>query len=334
MLRHIDGKVDLSVPLYVQPDVLGMKISVRIDEHNGTIGFPLAPDTGFPAAGEVALLQSAVLGVRPLPETTLAGSLGARWGYIGIASGEAFVESLRIRISIGGTGGFVPDQMRTFGRAFDMWYSTVRDWVCAWSGQLRHREFDHEESRVRATISVDGKAGLYGSGITGGRVVIGETAVTREQVESAFYCASKGYALPLQHALLQRAQSDFMNGNFRQAAINACTAAEVSLSTAVRAALNYANVREKTVTNIMRQSSGAVEIFRLFVITGGKSTVSDDRVMDQLAKPRNDAVHAGVSSTQNDAQRAIATANAIVEAAAPLPEPADAKRSARKSTDL
>ena len=54
--------------------------------------------------------------------------------------------------------------------------------------------------------------------------------------------------------------------------------------------------------------------------------------MDQLAKPRNDAVHAGVSSTQNDAQRAIETANAIVEAAAPLPEPADARRLARKLT--
>ena len=334
MLRHIDGIVDLSVPSYVQPDVLGTKISVRIGEHNGMISFPLAPDTGFPAAGEVAFLQPAVLGVRPLPEITLAGSAGARWGYIGISSGEAFVEAVRIRIPIGDTDGFVPDQMSTLGRAFDMWFSTVRDWVCAWSGQLRHREFDHEESRIHTTIRVDGKAGVYGSGVTVGRVIMGETAATREQVEAAFYCASKSYALPLQHALLQRARSDFTNGTFREAVINACTAAEVSLSTAVRTALNSANVREKTVTNIMRQSSGAVEIFRLFVITGGKNTVSDDRVMDQLAKPRNDAVHAGVSSTRNDAQRAIETANAIVEAAAPLPEPADARRSARKSTDL
>jgi hypothetical protein len=224
--------------------------------------------------------------------------------------------------------------MSASGREFDKWYSVVRDWVCAWTGQIRHREFDHDESRIHATIEVEGKASLYGSGLTIGRVITGETAVTRDQVEAAFYCASRDYNLPLQHSLLQRAISDFGKGNFREAVINACTAAEVSLGAAVRERLHSADVHEKTLENIMKQSSGAVEIFRLFIVAGGKIGVSDNRVMDQLARPRNEAVHAGVSSSDTDARRAIDTAKEIVNAAAPLAEPAAAKRSARKPTNL
>ena len=278
MLRHIDGIVSLSAPLYVQPDALGAKISASIGKYKGTIGLPRAPDSGFPASGEVAFLRPASLGTRPLPETTLVGSQLKSWGYTGIPSGDAFVQAVQIRIPIGETGGSIPNQMSALGRAFDIWFSSVRDWVCAWSGQLRYRDLYREESHISATIRAGGRAGLYGSGVTAGRAVIGEPAATREQVESAFYCSSSVYALPLQHALLQRANSDLTNGDFRQTVINACTAAEVSLSTAVKAALSSAGVREKTISNIMKQSSGAVEVFRLFVITGGKSTVSDDRV--------------------------------------------------------
>jgi len=79
----------------------------------------------------------------------------------------------------------------------------------------------------------------------------------------------------------------------------------------------------------MKQSSGAVELFRLFVIAGARPALSDSRVMDQLAKPRNDAVHAGSRSTVVDARKAIETATLIVKAAAPLPEPAEAIRKAR-----
>lgn len=136
--------------------------------------------------------------------------------------------------------------------------------------------------------------------------------VTREQLNAAFYCASRDYNIPLQHSLFQRATSDFSNGDSRQAVINACAAAEVSLSAAVRAALKSTKVREKTVENIMKRSTGVVEIFRLFVVAGGKCTVSDDQVIDQLARPRNEAAHDGISPSTTDVRRAINTAKEIL----------------------
>jgi hypothetical protein len=114
---------------------------------------------------------------------------------------------------------------------------------------------------------------------------------TREQVESAFYCASKGYRIPLQYALLQRAVSDYHNGDSRQSVINACAAAEVSLSAAVRKALSSAKVEDEAAGRIITRASGVVEMFRLFIVSGGKTAVSDNRVMAQLAGPRNAAAH-------------------------------------------
>lgn len=146
---------------------------------------------------------------------------------------------------------------------------------------------------------------------------------------SAFRCASASYKLPLPHILLLRARSELAIGDFRQAVIDSCTAAEVALGEAVKYSLNASDIPEKTVANILKQSSGAVEIFRLFVVGGARPLVSDGRVMDQLANPRNNAVHAGSLSTATEAQKAIQTATLIVGEAAPLPEPAQARRKAR-----
>jgi hypothetical protein len=158
---------------------------------------------------------------------------------------------------------------------------------------------------------------------------MGERASTPGEIIAAFSCASAGYDLPLPHALLVRAHAELTLGDNRQAVIDACTAAEVSLGRAVKASLNAAGVPEKTTENILKQSSGAVELFRLFVIAGARPGLSDGRVMDQLAKLRNDAVHVGSRSTVVEARKAIETATLIVKSAAPLPEPAEAIRKAR-----
>lgn len=328
MIRHIDGMIELSEPLHVHPDVLGMQAVVIIGENKGRVSLPSVPDTGVASSGKISFLQPASLGRRALPDTTLVAKFNGTWGYT--SAGQSFVEAIRLHIPIGDVDGSVPGQMKEIGQKFDLWYNIVRDWVSAWSGQVRYREFNHEESHIHATIKVDGKRGLYGSGQTGGRIFIGEPMATREQVEAAFFCASKDYRIPLQYALLQRAVSDYHNRDSRQSAINACAAAEVSLSIAVRKALSSAKVADEAAGRIINRTSGVVEMFRLFIVAGGKTDVSDNRVMDQLAKPRNIAAHDGISPSSTDLERAINTAKQIVADAAPLPEPAAAKRLARK----
>jgi hypothetical protein len=138
--------------------------------------------------------------------------------------------------------------MCALGRAFDAWYGVVRNRICSWTGQLRDRDLRREECRISATIRVGGKPSLYGSGVTTGQVLpMGERASTPSEMVAAFSCASAGYDLPLPHTLLMRARAELTLGDNRQAVIDACTAAEVSLGSAVKASLNAADVPEKTV---------------------------------------------------------------------------------------
>ena len=333
-LRRIDGIVDLPIPLHVEAEALGGRVSVNIGQYKGMIGLPALPDSGIPKNGQVSFLNAPVLGARSLPDLTLHGSPLNRWGYISSSRGDTFIERIWIRIPLGDSQESVPDQMGHWAELLmpgSAWFAIGS---APGRGQLWDRDFYRKRCHVSATVRLNGKPGLYGSGVSSERVTFGENAATRDQVLAAFRCASKHYNIPLPYAFLLRSRSDRANGDFRQAIINACTAAEVSLSSAVEDALNSAKVRERTVVNIMRQSSGVVEIFRILIATGAPTPVSDDRVMDQSAKPRNDAVHAGARSTEIQAARAIETASLIVEAATPLPNPAQAKHAAHSSNPV
>jgi hypothetical protein len=326
--RRIDAVVDLPEPLHVESAALGSVIAVTIEGRQAKIALPNLPPEGLPGPGELSFLARPVLGRRQLPPLTLRGSHTERWGYASSAAGECFVESLRLRISIE-VNGDTPQQMSALGGAFDAWLGTVRDWICAWTGQVRDRPRSRDHCHISTSFWVAGQRRLFGSGFKLRTVIAGEQAASREQMVAAMQLASAGRKLPLPHAILLRARSEAVSGEFRRAVIDACTSAEVALGDAVRKAMTDAGVPEKTMANALKQASGAVEMFRLFVITGARLTVSDSRVMDQLANPRNQAAHAGLASTAEEAKRAIDTATLIVDAAAQLPDPASATRAVR-----
>ncbi len=302
---------------------------MAIGGNQGKIGLPRLPDSGIPVAGSVSNLEEPSFGTRRLPELTVRSSEFG-WGYVSSSRGDTFIHALRVRIAVGSQHNEIPNQLSGFGRAFDAWFSIVRDWICAWSGQVRDRDRHRDECHIHATIRNKRQAGLYGSGVTLGSVlVVGERAATRDEVIAAFDCASANYRLPLHHTLLQRAQSDAMVGNYRRAVIDACTATEVSLGNAVRRTLKSNSVPDETAKNTLRQVTGVVELFRLFVILGARPSVSEGRVINQLAQPRNEAAHAGDSSTLERARNAIETAGRILAAADGVPTTVQARRSAR-----
>jgi hypothetical protein len=118
-------------------------------------------------------------------------------------------------------------------------------------------------------------------------------------------------------------------GDFRQAVIDACTAAEMTLSKALKDSLTNAGVPEDTIARSLKEAAGIVAVFRLYVISGGRPGVSDGRVMNQLAEPRNNAAHRGELLDRQIAQRAIESAKALVGATDPLPTPSAAKKAAK-----
>jgi hypothetical protein len=70
---------------------------------------------------------------------------------------------------------------------------------------------------------------------------------------------------------------------------------------------------------VITRASGIVEIFRLYLVARG-STFSDSRMADQLAGPRNRAAHAGITPSEDELRRAIATSSAVLHEACPLPD--------------
>lgn len=321
--------VELSAPLHVEAGVAGAVLRVTIGNSHGKVALPRLAETGIPAAGSLSRLQQPSFGGRPLPELTVR-TIGAGWGYVGSSRGDTFISAFRLRAPIGDRGGAIPDQMSMLGRAFDAWYGLVRDWLCAWSGQERDRCLRDEQCSIHAVLRDDGRHQLFGSGVTAGTIIVmGERATTLEELRAAFQCASASYLLPLDHGLLLQAKAEALIGSSRRAVVDACCAAEVAISKALRKRLDQAGVPEGTILSVLSHTSGIVELVRLLMVSGAKMSVSEARVMDRLAGPRNEAVHGGKALTAKQADNAITVARAIITDVHPLPSPREASRAAR-----
>jgi hypothetical protein len=250
------------------------------------------------------------------------------WGYISSSQGDTFVESVRLQIQVEPTES-PPNDLDSLGRDFDGWFRIAKNWICRWTGQLREVPRSNEGSNIHASIrKADGTLGLFGSGILLGGVVFGERAATRLELASAFDCASVGQDVPLAHDMLLRACVE----RPRQSTIDACTAAEVALSSHLKDRMAGAGVPEDTIVRALRDASGIVGLYRLLLVSGGPVPVSENQVMNQLAEPRNLAAHQGEELDTAVSQKAVKTAEAILAVVHPVPSPSAARRSARSRT--
>src|SRR5262252_1887576 len=82
---------------------------------------------------------------------------------------------------------------------------------------------------------------------------------------------------------------------------------------------------------LLRLGSGIAEAFPVYqqLVAAGRSAVSRNRVINQLANPRNRAVHAGEHPDEAEVQRVFETASILVHEAVPLPRPDDIPRLTR-----
>jgi len=112
-------------------------------------------------------------------------------------------------------------------------------------------------------------------------------------------------------------------GDRRRAVIDSGTAAEVSLASCVAVQLWAGGLAISAGERIIQQANGVVGLVDLYESLGGNLPVSKRRVMDQLAKPRNDAAHGGQAPDQTGVENAMTVATSIVRTATPLPPPTD-----------
>jgi hypothetical protein len=98
-------------------------------------------------------------------------------------------------------------------------------------------------------------------------------------------------------------------GEYRLCVIDACSAVEVALDAALTARLRAHGLTGVESERLLRLGSGIAEAFPVYqqLVAAGQSAVSRNRVIDQLANPRNRAVHAGEHPDETVAERALET---------------------------
>ncbi len=208
------------------------------------------------------------------------------------------------------------------------WLSIALDRLAAWRDTTQRSVPSERTPQMRmATEGYDGAIG-GGESPTFGIYLPRRPRNKQLELHAAFVAASEGVELPLDRQLFAEALAYGEAARWRQAIISACSAVEVTLDREARRLLDRAGHSDADRDAIMRRTSGVMELYRIAETRRGGLGVSFERASDQIARPRNDAVHAGHALDEPTTQRAIETAAAVI-AVAPLRAPLSFLREAQ-----
>ena len=117
----------------------------------------------------------------------------------------------------------------------------------------------------------------------------------------------------LMQAMMALAESDY-----RRAAIDAGTASEVALASAVHDELISKELNPEFIERTIRTANGLDGLFSLYLSFGNALPVSQGNVRANLAEVRNVAAHAGQVPSCEEATRAVEIAHVLVTTAHPV----------------
>ncbi len=124
--------------------------------------------------------------------------------------------------------------------------------------------------------------------------------------------------LPPEHRLLIQAMMALAETDYRRAAIDAGTASEVALASAIYDELAMKGLTPEFADRTIRIANGLDGLFSVYQSLGFDMPVSPGNVKANLAGVRNTAAHAGRVPSPEEATRAVEIAHALVTAAHPF----------------
>lgn len=332
--RTVDSIAWLEPPLWVDDSLAGASYWITLGSRRIRLTLPVE-NIGDTIQSHTALYP-------PIPRfpgkrrpAPLRAPRAETGGGVVVPRGLLVVPAVRLRIPADGDLAVESYTTWPIGRvatSFGAWLTTAEAWLDAWTGAIRQTLTRTGPPRILAAIPTD-DAGLAGVGAGGPvHVVIrGQRWATPVEVAAGFAAASVGMDVPLAHTILRRSVVEFHAGEHRLCVIDACSAAEVALGTAVTVRLQQHGLADAEREQVLKLASGIAEAFPLYqqLVLSGQSTVSRGRVLDQLANPRNRAAHGGEQPDETVAHRALETAGQLVHEAMPLPPPDEMLRLAR-----
>jgi hypothetical protein len=114
-------------------------------------------------------------------------------------------------------------------------------------------------------------------------------------------------------AIMALAEADY-----RRASIDAGTASEVALSSAIGEELASKGLNPEFIERTILASNGLDGLFSLYLSFGHSLPVSRGNVLANLAGVRNRAAHAGRVPTREEATQAVELAHTLVTTAHPV----------------
>jgi serine/threonine protein kinase len=134
--------------------------------------------------------------------------------------------------------------------------------------------------------------------------------------------------LPPDHRLLMQSIMALAEGDYRRAAIDAGTASEVALTSAISELLQAKGLNDEFIDQTVRRANGIEGLFSEYISLGNQfpmsrnAPVSRKTVIAHLAGVRNGAAHVGQVPTAEVATRAVELAHSLVMTAHPYHDPA------------
>lgn len=322
----LDALAWLPEPIHVHRTLAGRSYEIRIQDWRPVLTLPLEGPDATPLGEPDKPRPVRAFPPPPLPEGFTPKVVSYASMSLPVHEKVLAVDVVRLRwrdealaVSRSELGGSDP-----FINAFDDWLNPVYDWLTAWSGNIRTRIERRPKPVVLIATQDDPAAPARGGGGTTSVLVQGQRAFKPPEVRGAFAAASRAIPVPLEHRLLAEAVTHVHRDEHRQAAISACSAAEVALAAESRRLLIRAGRSQDEAESVLKGVRGVVELYRLSAGRRRGLPVSIGRVMDQIAAPRNDAVHGGKDIVKDAAIAAVRTARELVRAVSPLPAPGSA----------
>jgi len=176
-------------------------------------------------------------------------------------------------------------------------------------GRLLKTNIEHEVLKTLATF-LD----------TGSSAMIKSTA-GRDRNEFSF---TPNIELPSDHRFLMQAIMSLAETDYRRAAIDAGTASEVALSSAISEQLQIKEVPQEFIEQLILRVNGIEGLFSEYLALGNPAPVLRNKeisraaLIAQLASVRNRSAHAGTTPSVEEAIRAVELAHSIVTTAHPF----------------
>jgi serine/threonine protein kinase len=132
--------------------------------------------------------------------------------------------------------------------------------------------------------------------------------------------------LPPDHRFLMQAIMALAETDYRRAAIDAGTASEVALSSAITESLHAKGVPQEFIEQLILRANGIEGLFNEYISLGSHPPLSRNKeislgaIRAQLAGVRNKSAHAGTIPSPEEASHAVEVAHAIVTTAHPFEE--------------